>query len=67
MEISYTTETLGGTTYYSAVSERGHTTMVWEDFGLIFVQTNKAPPRALKDIAKPSKLAKLLIEIMEEK
>ena len=65
MEINYNTETLGNTTYFSAVSERGHTTTVFNMDGTTFVQTNKTPARAIQDIAKPTKLATALIEIME--
>ena len=62
--INVTTEILDGITYLSTVNSRRNATTVWELLGTIFVQTNRSAPRALQDIAKPSKEAKALVSFL---
>lgn len=58
------TEVLDGTTYFSAESARGNVTTVWDLFGTVFVQTNRSAPKAMADIAKPSKDVKAIVAYM---
>ena len=65
---TFTKEIIDGTTYLTTTNARGNTTMLFESFGEIFIQTNRSPAKALVDIAKPSACAKsLLLAYAEEK
>lgn len=61
---SYTTETIDNTTYFSVEDARGNSTMMWELFGTVFVQTNSSPAKALQDISKRSKSVEMLCSIV---
>lgn len=62
---TYETEIIDGTHYITTTNARGTTTMMFEMFGTMFVQVNRSPAKALKDIAKQSKDVKNLLSVLE--
>ena len=62
---NYSTETLDGITYYSAVVGKS-TTTIFVMSGATFVGVNMSPVKALQDIAKHSKAVVGLLAVMEE-
>ena len=62
---TYETSILDGTHYISTTNTRGTVTTMFEMFGTMFVQVNRSPAKALKDIAKPSKDVKNLLSVLE--
>ena len=62
---TYETSILDGTYYISTENARGTVTTMFEMCGTMFVQVNRSPAKALKDIVKPSKDVKNLLSVLE--
>ena len=57
---TYSIETINGKNFYT-----GTTTMIERTHGTIFVWINRSAPKALQDIARPSKQLKNLLAVFE--
>ena len=62
---TYEASIIDGTHYIMTTNTRGTTTMMFEMCGTMFVQVNRSPAKALKDIVKQSKDVKNLLSVLE--
>ena len=62
---TFNKEVIDGVSYFTTVSAKGHTTMMFEMCGTVFVQVNRSAAKALADISKPSQAVNDLMLVFE--